>query len=70
MIVFGETRYHDHHQGRQDHPPGIGRDSPGRPVHAGSQAGEGDCVAAAGVIPEAEGGPNGGKNGQGNLPLQ
>ena len=31
---------------------------------------EGDRVAAAGVIPEAEGGPNGGTNGQGNLPLQ
>jgi DNA gyrase subunit A len=31
---------------------------------------EGDRVAAAGVIPEAEAGPNGGTNGQGNLPLQ
>jgi DNA gyrase subunit A len=31
---------------------------------------EDDRVAAAGVIPEAEGGPNGGTNGQGNLPLQ
>jgi DNA gyrase subunit A len=31
---------------------------------------EGDRVAAAGVIPEADGGPNGGINGQGNLPLQ
>ena len=31
---------------------------------------EGDRVAAAGVIPEAEGGPNGGTNGQGTLPLQ
>src|SRR5947209_19171576 len=31
---------------------------------------EGDCVAAAGVIPEGEGGTNGGTNGQGNLPLQ
>jgi DNA gyrase subunit A len=31
---------------------------------------EGDRVAAAGVIPETEAGPNGGTNGQGNLPLQ
>ena len=31
---------------------------------------EGDRVAAAGVIPEGEGGTNGGTNGQGNLPLQ
>jgi DNA gyrase subunit A len=31
---------------------------------------EGDRVAAAGVIPEAEAGPNGGTNGQGDLPLQ
>ncbi len=31
---------------------------------------EGDRVAAAGVIPEAEAGPNGGTNGQGTLPLQ
>jgi hypothetical protein len=31
---------------------------------------EGDRVAAAGVIPETEAGPNGGTNGQGDLPLQ
>jgi DNA gyrase subunit A len=31
---------------------------------------EGDRVAAAGVIPETDAGPNGGTNGQGDLPLQ
>src|SRR5262250_3347946 len=31
---------------------------------------DGDRVAAAGVIPEAESGSNGGPNGQSNLPLQ
>jgi DNA gyrase subunit A len=31
---------------------------------------EGDRVAAAGVLPETEIAPNGGANGQGDLPLQ